>query len=782
MNTKRFLSLTDDQKFETLNSLPQKLKDVKCWAVAKIYPDPKPGEEQHPDHKRPFHPLTNEPVSVTDPSTWATFDECLSQVVDGWKYNVLGPILHEGLDATVLDLDNKKNDPKIAAAHKELVDKYWDKTYVEFSQSGTDHHIFYEGRLVQGGRKEPDLGTEIYDTERFIIMTGVSNGLDLAPDTDGTITQMVASMPEQTKLVDLPTVEDIRTVEAIIEKMMAAGGNTEGQQAWKHGYPANCDPSHVDSQIAELILYHTSDIQKARVIFERGTHWTPDRIAKKETGRRGQSYVDRTLSFAWSNVHQRQQEQAERIKQVTEAVQQIVEREQNQPVEQHPTEIDIPVKYGALHAAYRTCAWNGHTNFPIGAVLSALTHVGAIVAAKFVAPTKSGLNLYTALVAPSGWGKEAAPSEGQALIRSAAKTIQNDTRYTLEDYIGRSAGSKVKLHEQIAANDVQVRWKQELGKVIRNVIKVGGHGGEIMDFETRLYTLSAVGKVLEGHEVRDQKIDDIKDKERPIYAFVGEMTPTDLNGIDPRTFNDGSMSRYLWGMAKVRPTYNDEENPDYDNSLDIQAVAGLFEYTMTVQSDYYRVPWGPDAREWYLNRRRLCNKKSDEWWNAGNEIGASCMNRYVENLIRVATIAAVCRHQHDPQNQELAVLVEDLRWASTVVDYSVESVKELTGSIGQMNDAERVKRVITMLRIWIKTDGSSPRVRRPVFKTYADDNMRFYFPFGYISTDGGTKHFPDKRDVTRVLNDMIASGLIVEVNPERNLKWRQFYFDPVILE
>ncbi|NOD76992.1 DUF3987 domain-containing protein [Ruegeria sp. HKCCD4332] len=760
MNPKRFLSLTEDQKFDTLKTIPAKLRNSTCWAVAKIYPDPK-----HPDHKRPFHPITNKPIDVTDPSTWATFEQCVGQVVDGWKYNVLGPILHEDLNSTVLDLDNKANDPKIAEAHNELVSKYWDKTYVETSQSGTGHHIFFDGSLVQGGRRKDDVGTEIYDRDRFIIMTGVSNGLDLAPDTDETIAQIVAAMPEQTALVDLPSVEDIRSVEAIIEKMLAAGGNTEGQQAWQHGYPANCNRSDVDAQIAELILYHTSDVQKSRIIFERGAHWTPDRIAKKETGRRGQSYVDRTLAFAWSNVHQRQQELEERLKETRAAVEKLNQQQEETPVVV-PTDLTVPAEYGALTALYNHCCYNAYLRFPEAALATSLAHIAAVIGGAYVTFNRNdGINVYVSVVAPSGFGKDTAIGPARDVIYEASKRMNatgQELIYGLDDRMSPQFGSKQQFQSRLQKNPSMVLWLHEFGKVIKHALSRGGnrYQSEIMAFQTIAYTESRLGGRIDAHEVRDQD-KSVGAVERPCLSIIGEATPTDFEKVDPENFADGTTSRYIYFVPAnpdADPIYNDQEVEYYA----VEHVEHLFKVAKQIEQTGKprKVGITPEARIWFNEKRT----NTDQWQRQSRDdlLLAACIKRYMQHVVKISTIAAVCR---DPENP--IVHSRDLEWASEIADASITNVKHMvdTGSIGgNVNDDERIEFLKTKIREWTRKK-QHPRTGHH-FGRYKD--VPHILPFEYLrqkANVGKTKRFPEKRFLLSAIKDLISAGIITVYKP-----------------
>nr|DAG82401.1 MAG TPA: hypothetical protein [Caudoviricetes sp.] len=151
--------------------IPEELKAKDKWLVYG-------GEGMEP--KRPYNPVTRRAASTTGHKTWASFEECY-EAVKGGTYRGLGFVFTG--DYIVIDLDNvvDRNGYILpeAADIIEAVD-----SYTEVSQSGRGFHIIarhsglnlvnHEGTLKKchfsGVGKEP--GIEIYDNERYIILTG----------------------------------------------------------------------------------------------------------------------------------------------------------------------------------------------------------------------------------------------------------------------------------------------------------------------------------------------------------------------------------------------------------------------------------------------------------------------------------------------------------------------------------------------------------------------------------------------------------------------------------
>lgn len=151
--------------------IPEELKTAANWLVYG-------GEGM--ELKRPCNPVTGRAASTTSHRTWATFEECYNAVKSG-KYRGMGYVFAG--DYVVIDLDNViDRNRRILPVALEIIEAI--DSYTEVSQSGRGFHIIarhsglnlvnHEGTLKKcdfsGVGKAP--GIEIYDNERYIILTG----------------------------------------------------------------------------------------------------------------------------------------------------------------------------------------------------------------------------------------------------------------------------------------------------------------------------------------------------------------------------------------------------------------------------------------------------------------------------------------------------------------------------------------------------------------------------------------------------------------------------------
>ena len=121
--------------------------------------------------KLPINPATGDAASSTDPSTWGTF----ARALDCYHRRHLpgiGYFLSADDPYTGIDID-KCRDPLTGALDERAAGIVAAlDSYTEISPSSTGIRIFVRGLVPGPRRKEPRLGVELYDRDRFLTVTG----------------------------------------------------------------------------------------------------------------------------------------------------------------------------------------------------------------------------------------------------------------------------------------------------------------------------------------------------------------------------------------------------------------------------------------------------------------------------------------------------------------------------------------------------------------------------------------------------------------------------------
>lgn len=155
--------------------------------------------------KVPVNAVTKSLAQSNNPETWCKFEIAMEFTAKN-KMNGIGFMLAPPYVG--IDIDHCVDEQGVLSPlAKEILDKM--PTYAEISPSGTGIHIFCRGTLPAKGRKNSDLGLEIYNEGRFLTFTG--NLLPGHPPTIADCNEQIQSI--HTKYLfkpEPPKVERIR--------------------------------------------------------------------------------------------------------------------------------------------------------------------------------------------------------------------------------------------------------------------------------------------------------------------------------------------------------------------------------------------------------------------------------------------------------------------------------------------------------------------------------------------------------------------------------------------
>jgi len=155
-------------KLPIVENIPEELSARPQWVVWR--------EEARNSEltKVPYVPGTERRASVTDLTTWRTFEEAVEALEGGAPpYHGVGFVFSSGDPYAGIDLDDCR-DPEtgaIAEWAQKIVDRATEG-YVEASPSGRGIHIIVEGRVRDGGMRKGPI--ELYSRERFFTVSGMS--------------------------------------------------------------------------------------------------------------------------------------------------------------------------------------------------------------------------------------------------------------------------------------------------------------------------------------------------------------------------------------------------------------------------------------------------------------------------------------------------------------------------------------------------------------------------------------------------------------------------------
>lgn len=119
-------------------------------------------------NKIPIDPNTGQNAKSNDPNTWGTYQQAKMLMECDKSISGLG-FMFSNTPYVGIDIDHCIQNKKFSELAREIITTL--QSYTEISPSGTGVHIICKGKLNGAGRKNSELGLEIYDTGRYFTVT-----------------------------------------------------------------------------------------------------------------------------------------------------------------------------------------------------------------------------------------------------------------------------------------------------------------------------------------------------------------------------------------------------------------------------------------------------------------------------------------------------------------------------------------------------------------------------------------------------------------------------------
>lgn len=146
--------------------IPHELTQLPQWIGYQLAP-----KTNGKTDKIPKNPHTGGNASVTAPATWSDFLTALDFAYCSEDADGVAIVLSGQDNLVVVDIDDcVLPDGSLKPAAQEIVAEL--NSYSEISPSGRGVHLFAFGKLPPGRRRSQKLGIEMYETERFMTVTG----------------------------------------------------------------------------------------------------------------------------------------------------------------------------------------------------------------------------------------------------------------------------------------------------------------------------------------------------------------------------------------------------------------------------------------------------------------------------------------------------------------------------------------------------------------------------------------------------------------------------------
>lgn len=239
--------------------IPQKMREWRQWCCWRL--EAVPGRKKAA--KIPYDPKTGQRASVTDRSTWASFEDA---VAASPQFDGIGFVLTNGDPCFCVDLD-ETDDKAEFERQKGIYERF--NTWTERSYSRKGAHLWGYGAVPSGKRRG---NVEVYSDARFIAMTGdVINNRPLK-DCQELLTQLWSALggevePEQQQAcVEPPTMTDEQVIDKARNAANGALFEALFKGEWENRYPSQ---SEADFAFIDMVAFFSENKQQIIRIFHQ---------------------------------------------------------------------------------------------------------------------------------------------------------------------------------------------------------------------------------------------------------------------------------------------------------------------------------------------------------------------------------------------------------------------------------------------------------------------------------------------------------------------------------
>ena len=331
------------------------------------------------------------------------------------------------------------------------------------------------------------------------------------------------------------------------------------------------------------------------------------------------------------------------------------------------------------------------------ALAGALAIVAGIVARNYNV-NKTGLNIYTLLLAGTGRGKEAMASARAALMSSVCKTVPAATTFIFPSRIASTQA----LVGHLELNPVGLAIVGEFsGELLRmSGPRASEIGRELEATYLDIYGKSSNSSAYEGY-VRADRTKNVKRVQAPNLSILGESSPERIDEmLTNENIASGLLPRFTFIRYEgIRVPENEAHSSTYPSPELIDRLAGLCSNVLAMQNPFrgYEVVFTEDAQ---ALRKRFSNFCDDEINNGGSSALVELWNRASLKAMKLAALVAVGHNPYQP-----VISLEQMQWAIDIEHYSIISLigKLEAGEAGDATEERRIEAIRNAIKFYIES-------------------------------------------------------------------------------
>ncbi|AZF90105.1 replicative primase/helicase [Pseudomonas phage vB_PaeS_SCUT-S4] len=678
------------------NNIPHEMRIYPQWVVWR-YED----TDSKKPTKVPYSAKTGHLASVTDPNTWAGFDECVNAMSSGW-YAGIGFVLTENDPYSFIDLDDTKGDQTALDRQIKIFNEF--NSYAERSPSGSGLHIIVKGAIPSGRRRS---FIEVYSSLRYMTMTGDVYRNAPINDCNELLNVLWGQMGQGSVAVAhyAGLAEAKETDEQVYNRAVAAANGDKFAELyagkWEGMYASQ---SEADFALVDIIAFYTQNRAQISRMFRASGLGQRDKAKRDD-------YVSYMLNKCFDrmlppvDVDGLRNKLDEAIAK-KEAADRAAALSQNSEATPHPkapapnlSEVSkvYSVPPGLVGEIAQYIYAQAPRPVPEIALAGALGLVAGIVGRAYNI-SGTGLNQYVLLLAPTGTGKEAIASGIDKLMAQVIRTVP-----AASDFIGpgeiASAQAIIKYMSRGPTSFVSLVG--EFGIYLQQMASVNAppHLTGLRRFLLDAYNKSGEGKVLRPSIYSD------KDKNTtavlsPSFTLLGESTPEKFyEGLHEGLISEGLLPRFtMIEYHGERPALNPGHLSAQPSFELIDRLSTLCAHALMLNSQHKAIHVQTDAtaRELFQQFDAHCDANIN---TSDREVRRHLWNRAHVKALKLAGIIAVGCNPYDP-----TITADVASWAINLVVADVRNLLARfdAGEIGIDNDeTKQLAKVIATVKDFV---------------------------------------------------------------------------------
>lgn len=717
------------------HNIPAELQSLKQWVISRSVED-----------KIPRNPRTGQVASVTDPSTWGTFQEAIQSGA-----NQIGFVLTPWDPYTIVDLDNKPSNPctpEQLELHRKILQAL--PSYSEISTSGNGCHIIVKATIPASVHRD---NVEIYSHSRYMICTGqVINNYPIA-DCQGIIDNMYSQMYVESTRATLVDEEEQLSDDEVVEMAYEAQNSHKFDALCKGewlelGYPSQ---SEADLALISMLTFYSNSNEQVKRIFRLTELGQRDKAVKN----------DKYLNYAIGRCRASQAQPVE-IERLAESVDNFVNQittsnvapvNHAQPVQQKPIlpagvdSDEIPFPPGLVGEMAEYIYQTSVRPVRKIALAAAISLMAGIVGRSYNF-SNTGLNQYLIILATTGIGKDAVHTGINGLITAVSEKVPS-----VHNFMGPSAySSGQSLIRVLDEKKCYVSVIGEFGVLLSRITDVRANAADktfkkvVLD----LYNRSGWNQWLQSSVYADAE-KNTKQVRAPALTILGESTPEEFFGaLTTRHIADGLVPRFMLIQYKgKRPPRN--RNAGFPpNEILVDKLVEVVSRAITSDAQNINTPVGIEPGALALLDE--FDEQADAMVNDDEADVASkqLWNRAHLKALKLAALIAVGYNHHNP-----IITREFAQWSIDLVRRDINTMMaNFTSGLMAGDEVRREQLVIEACQAYINMDY---RKRLTYIKNTALAKLNVV-PVGFLRRRlRNVADFADAGDTGRALDNAIKA-------------------------